>query len=158
MFKPFKPIQIIVFFFKKMRLVITCKSESDLIRITVCLAVLFLEIQLSSSKYYTMQKSVYVYFQQLNKEIFKTCLFFPFFEKFTLHNKFQILVLILKKINIFSLPIQSLVERLQLNAEDITIQPVHPSIIGQDTWFQITYTSSGTTRYFSCQSSKGKYV
>ena len=50
--------------------------------------------------------------------------------------------------------LQSLVERLQLNAEDITIQPVHPSIIGQDTWFQITYTSSGTTRYFSCQSSK----
>ena len=47
-----------------------------------------------------------------------------------------------------------MVERLQLNAEDITIQPVHPSIIGQDTWFQITYTSSGTTRYFSCQSSK----
>ena len=49
---------------------------------------------------------------------------------------------------------QSLVERLQLNAEDIAIQPVHPSIIGQDTWFQITYTTSGTTRYFSCQSSK----
>ena len=141
-----------------MRLVITCKSESDLIRITVCLAGLFLEMQLSSSKYYTMQKSVYVYFQQLNKEIFKICLFFQFFEKFTLHNKFQILVLILKKFNIFSLPIQSLVERLQLNAEDITIQPVHPSIIGQDTWFQITYTSSGTTRYFSCQSSKGKYM
>ena len=43
---------------------------------------------------------------------------------------------------------------MQLNAEDITIQPVHPSIIGQDTWFQITYTSSGTTRYFSCQSPK----
>ena len=50
--------------------------------------------------------------------------------------------------------LQSLVDRLQLNAEDITIQPVHPSIIGQDTWFQITYTNSGTTRYFSCQSSK----
>eukprot|EP00093_Oithona_nana_P014319 14319.XXX_1187698_1183622_1 [CDS] Oithona nana genome sequencing. len=49
---------------------------------------------------------------------------------------------------------QSLVDRLQLNAEDITIQPVHPSIIGQDTWFQITYTNSGTTRYFSCQSPK----
>ena len=49
---------------------------------------------------------------------------------------------------------QSLVERLQLNAEDIAIQPVHPSIIGQDTWFQITYTTSGTTRYFSCQSAK----
>jgi len=49
---------------------------------------------------------------------------------------------------------QSLVERLQLNAEDIAIQPVHPSIIGQDTWFQITYTTSGTTRYFSCQSPK----
>ena len=49
------------------------------------------------------------------------------------------------------LPIQSLVDRLHLNAEDITIQPVHPSIIGQDTWFQITYSSSGTTRYFSCQ-------
>jgi len=49
---------------------------------------------------------------------------------------------------------QSLVERLQLNAEDIAIQPVHPSIIGQDTWFQITYTRSGTTRYFSCQSAK----
>lgn len=49
---------------------------------------------------------------------------------------------------------QSLVDRLHLNAEDITIQPVHPSIIGQDTWFQITYTSSGTTRYFSCQNSK----
>ena len=45
---------------------------------------------------------------------------------------------------------QSLVERLQLNAEDIAIQPVHPSIIGQDTWFQITYTTLGTTRYFSC--------
>ena len=45
-------------------------------------------------------------------------------------------------------------DRLHLNAEDITIQPVHPSIIGQDTWFQITYTSSGTTRYFSCQNSK----
>jgi len=43
---------------------------------------------------------------------------------------------------------------LNLNAEDITIQSVHPSIIGQDTWFQITYTSSGTTRYFSCQSPK----
>ena len=57
--------------------------------------------------------------------------------------------------NIFTIfNFQSLVERLQLNAEDITIQPVHPSIIGQDTWFQITYTSSGTTRYFSCQSSK----
>ena len=50
--------------------------------------------------------------------------------------------------------LQSLVDRLQLNAEDITIQPVHPSIIGQDTWFQITYTNSGTTRYFSCQSPK----
>ena len=50
--------------------------------------------------------------------------------------------------------LQSLVERLNLNAEDITIQSVHPSIIGQDTWFQITYTSSGTTRYFSCQSPK----
>eukprot|EP00095_Tigriopus_kingsejongensis_P009722 maker-scaffold748_size102973-snap-gene-0.12 protein:Tk09722 transcript:maker-scaffold748_size102973-snap-gene-0.12-mRNA-1 annotation:"probable ras gtpase-activating protein isoform x2" len=49
---------------------------------------------------------------------------------------------------------QSLVDRLRLNAEDITIQPVHPSIIGQDTWFQITYTSSGTTRYFSCQNAK----
>lgn len=49
---------------------------------------------------------------------------------------------------------QSLVDRLHLNAEDITIQPVHPSIIGQDTWFQITYTSSGTTRYFSCQNPK----
>lgn len=49
---------------------------------------------------------------------------------------------------------QSLVDKLQLNTEDITIQPVHPSIIGQDTWFQITYTSSGTTRYFSCQNSK----
>ncbi len=45
-------------------------------------------------------------------------------------------------------------DRLHLNAEDITIQPVHPSIIGQDTWFQITYTSSGTTRYFSCQNSR----
>jgi RAS protein activator-like 2 len=31
---------------------------------------------------------------------------------------------------------------------------VHPSIIGQDTWFQITYTSSGTTRYFSCQNAR----
>ena len=41
---------------------------------------------------------------------------------------------------------QSLVERLNLNAQDITIQSVHPSIIGQDTWFQITYTSTGTTR------------
>ena len=50
---------------------------------------------------------------------------------------------------LFSL--QSLVERLNLNADEITIQAVHPSIIGQDTWFQITYTSSGTTRYFSCQ-------
>jgi hypothetical protein len=56
-------------------------------------------------------------------------------------------------INLLTL-FQSLVDRLQLNAEDITIQPVHPSIIGQDTWFQITYTSSSTTRYFSCQSSK----
>ena len=66
------------------------------------------------------------------------------------HNNFS------RKINnIFTIfNFQSLVERLQLNAEDITIQPVHPSIIGQDTWFQITYTSSGTTRYFSCQSSK----
>lgn len=45
-------------------------------------------------------------------------------------------------------------DRLHLNAEDITIQPVHPSIIGQDTWFQITYTSSGTTRYFSCQNAR----
>jgi hypothetical protein len=41
------------------------------------------------------------------------------------------------------------VERLNLNADEITIQAVHPSIIGQDTWFQITYTSSGTTRYLS---------
>ena len=45
-------------------------------------------------------------------------------------------------------------DRLHLNAEDITIQPVHPSIIGQDTWFQITYSSSGTTRYFSCQNAR----
>ena len=51
-------------------------------------------------------------------------------------------------------PLQSLVDRLHLNAEDITIQPVHPSIIGQDTWFQITYSSSGTTRYFSCQNAR----
>lgn len=50
--------------------------------------------------------------------------------------------------------LQSLVDRLHLNAEDITIQPVHPSIIGTDSWFQITYTSSGTTRYFSCQNTK----
>jgi len=46
---------------------------------------------------------------------------------------------------------QSLVDRLNLNSEDITIQPVHPSIMGQDNWFSITYTSSNTTRYFSCQ-------
>lgn len=52
------------------------------------------------------------------------------------------------------MPLQSLVERLHLNAEDISIQPVHPSIIGTDTWFQITYNSSGTTRYFSCQNTK----
>ncbi|QQP51171.1 Putative Ras GTPaseactivating proteinlike, partial [Caligus rogercresseyi] len=49
---------------------------------------------------------------------------------------------------------QNLVDRLHLNAEDITIQPVHPSIIGEDTWFQITYNSSGTTRYFTCHNAK----
>jgi len=49
---------------------------------------------------------------------------------------------------------QSLVDRLNLNSEDISIQPVHPSIMGQDNWFSITYTSSNTTRYFSCQNSR----
>jgi len=47
--------------------------------------------------------------------------------------------------------IQSLVERLNLAGEEVTIQPVHPSIMGQDNWFSITYTQSATTRYFSCQ-------
>ena len=59
-----------------------------------------------------------------------------------------------KLTKLLNLLIQSLVDRLHLNAEDITIQPVHPSIIGQDTWFQITYSSSGTTRYFSCQNAR----
>jgi len=49
---------------------------------------------------------------------------------------------------------QSLVDRLNLNSEDISIQPVHPSIMGQDNWFSITYTSSNTTRYFSCQNQR----
>jgi len=49
---------------------------------------------------------------------------------------------------------QSLVDRLNLDTEDITIQPVHPSIMGQDNWFAITYNSSNTTRYFSCQNSR----
>lgn len=46
---------------------------------------------------------------------------------------------------------QSLVDRLNLSGEEVTIQPVHPSIMGQDNWFSITYTQSATTRYFSCQ-------
>jgi len=46
---------------------------------------------------------------------------------------------------------QSLVDRLNLTGEEISIQPVHPSIMGQDNWFSITYTQSATTRYFSCQ-------
>jgi len=49
---------------------------------------------------------------------------------------------------------QSLVERLNLNTGDISIQPVHPSIMGQDNWFSITYSSSKTTRYFSCQNER----
>ena len=41
---------------------------------------------------------------------------------------------------------QSLVDRLNLNSEDISIQPVHPSIMGQVTAPLVTMTSQANIR------------
>lgn len=40
---------------------------------------------------------------------------------------------------------------LDLTAGDVTVRPIHPSILGQDFGFQVTTQSTGS-KYYSCSS------